>query len=318
MKHQTAFKSVGLIALGIMMTGCMNTIRVHQGPSPDGTKPKTVSKLKGLPFYLKRNYLQQTTVYTRSVLEVSLQITVQVADGDAKPVSLPPSIRMVPNNSAGIGAVSQLRRLVASSPGELLDIVEFFNSMPEATELSSVPWSDKPRSNTVSVVTEVDTSTIYYINARAPWFGSGNLSTALAADGTLTSAEATVDSNLADAIPAILPIKEFLESEYVTVTDDGDDGEEAVSTLSKAIGRDDADRFNYRIGVAVQERGELLTLTERRKKTPSKPEELPAIEVPDPLNKGTFSITPFGQSSKGKDNSNSWQISGAVTPPKTE
>lgn len=318
MKHQTNFRLVGLVVFGIMISGCMNTIRVHKGPATDVTRPTSVTKLKGLPFYLKKNYLQQTTVYTRSVLEVSLQITVQAADGSGKPVTLPPSIRVVTNDSDGLGAISQLRQLVASNPDELSTIVQLFNSLPEASELGSVPWSDKPRSNKVSVVTEIDTSTIYYINARAPWFGSGNLSTALAADGTLTSAEATVDSKLADAIPAILPIKEFLESEYVTATDDGGDDDEAASMFSKALGRDDADGFNYRVGVAVQERGEILTLTKRLDVAPDNAAGLPAIAVPDPLDNGTFAITPFGQSSKGKDSSNSWQISGAVIPPKTE
>lgn len=67
--------------------------------------------------------------------------------------------------------------------------------------------------NDVVVVSELSESQ-YYINTRRPWIGSANATIDLAADGTMTKAQAEVEDKTVETILSVLPITTFFTKQW--------------------------------------------------------------------------------------------------------
>ncbi len=67
--------------------------------------------------------------------------------------------------------------------------------------------------NTRVVVSELSEAQ-HYINTRRPWIGKASATIALAADGTMTSAQAEVEDKTAETILSVLPVTSFFTKQW--------------------------------------------------------------------------------------------------------
>ena len=85
----------------------------------------------------------------------------------------------------------------SDAPGnDLQNFITELGRLPEAVTLDPDSSKFKLISNSLKPEVVVDYATKYYLNSRIPWFGTASVSQKLAANGTLTEASSTVDSQL--------------------------------------------------------------------------------------------------------------------------
>jgi hypothetical protein len=209
----------------LFFTGC-SVLRIHEEPT---TVKTNLTKLKGVPFYIKVGKLKQTTVYTRTWLEVEFTLSdVDAADKKNNPrkaiLLLKEDTATAPLLMAGMNAA----KATARESGDVTDVVEAFLTaglkqiemadIINETKLSPQPVqgykaiTENLISNGTECVTEVDYDHTYYFNGWIPIFGSSTASFELAADGTLSKGSATTDTT---ALLAQIPMKEYLTKKWI-------------------------------------------------------------------------------------------------------
>ena len=214
-----------LVAAISPLVGCAsNAFQVSNDPNSGG-----------LPFYVKSAVYRQHSVYQYEWLRVSLSSApvTGTKDGEEKLGAKTTRVVDIADDQANRDAVRRLQELVAALPGtpatdlqKRTDAITaaFANLKPLPPGYLKAPASADLRSggNYVERITVVDYSRPYYLNGKVPAFGSSNLSTELAADGTLAKGSNSVTGGGADALNAIasaitgvLPIKEYLTSKWV-------------------------------------------------------------------------------------------------------
>lgn len=219
--RRTLAAAIGLLPL----TACVPAFQVTKGTEP-----------KGIPFYVKSEVHRHHSTYQYDWWRVSLTHIPVIAEasGTTPAVLGPKSTRVkdVAATAANRAALDNLRNLIdalpavpARDPAVLLkQITDAFAALdPVPDNHVSQPDAKLLRltSNFVERVSVVDYSRTYYLNGRIPPFGSNNLNTELAADGTLAKGSTTVSGGVGDAIGSIAsaitgiaPIKEFLTTRW--------------------------------------------------------------------------------------------------------
>jgi len=203
--------------------------------------------VKGIPYYIKKGAVKQTTAYSRSWLEVTIEYSKVKADGKAVSGSKNSAkfdIQMGNYDSIELlNAFAEAQEQVDS--GFAIAFGTFKTELDKGCSTSTINCSISPSdksddlsaktptplnvhqefiSNKATYESIVDYSKIYYFNTTVPPFGTTTGSVTLAADGTLTTGTSTVDTTkLAEVIPLNeILLKKFKLGDYlpsVTSTD---------------------------------------------------------------------------------------------------
>lgn len=196
--------------------------------------------VKGIPYYVKKGAVKQTTAYSRSWLEVTIEYSKIKADGKALTGSKNSAkfdIKMGSYDSIELlSAFAEAQKQVDSGFATALGI--FKTELDKGCSTSAINCSISPSdksddlssktrtplnvhqefiSNKAAYESIVDYSKVYYFNTIVPPFGTTTGSVTLAADGTLTTGTSTVDTTkLAEVIPLNeILLKKFKLGDYL-------------------------------------------------------------------------------------------------------
>lgn len=212
-----------VLICSIAISGC-SAFSVYDS---DGTNKK------GVPFFLKTGKVKQTTSYTRSWIEATINFSVINGDNAEHDSQRVATIRISKETydqyelikafadadksamEGGFsGAVTSLQTSLSKSCKGEPRINCVINQQTMSDESS--PTNTLPKllfqaleSNSSEYVTLVDYDKPYYFNATIPAFGTATATAKLAPDGTLTEATSTVDST---KLAELIPLKELLLS----------------------------------------------------------------------------------------------------------
>ena len=204
--------------LVILLAGCTQTVWVTEKKVVNNKEQFT--EVGGIPFYIKKKVFDQSSQYGTAWLKSTLSIEKKL---------------MVPKTDEpafiSLDKQSYEKQLCKS---QLSDLHEIKNTIVRADELGGSDVNSlvlqyamldvcaggltaytELLSNTVTARWVVDESETYYLNAPFPWFGSGNLTQELNADGTLSKVVSNPDSKLAESVAALIPFKEYLTGKFV-------------------------------------------------------------------------------------------------------
>lgn len=264
---------IGLMSFAFISLGCSNAVHVYK-PKNDETQ---YGLLKGIPFYKKEGAYKQKTTYKRTYLVVSFQITELIfinANTQTKKPG-PTLIQNVARTSQGVNEINKFR-IILNTGVDINMAINHFNNIPSINPVD-VMLDPTPILNTIVVTPIVDYDTTYYINANAPWFGTGSVAAKLNSDGTLTSTNVSVASQLGSELSQLLPIKDFFQSKLISPA--------AYAALQPG---DTLETFYY---VEVSEVGELVSFEALWEKDKRDGTTLPPL----PINfaNGIFTVMPF-------------------------
>ena len=205
-----------LIAFSLALTSCTHVVsvtRVQTTALMSGVQP-------GIPFYVKTDLFHRTSVYDTTWLHATLTISQKIVHGDTGKEATPDESKQsfVRNIARSNKTVLDdlARRIIADPTRDIviaLAIVSSFREIPEVDFLQ--PRNPVLVKNSIDSEWVVDSTATYFLNGPLPWFGAGNLSQELNADGTLSKASASPDTKLAEGLSSLLPIKEFLSGKFV-------------------------------------------------------------------------------------------------------
>jgi hypothetical protein len=263
--------------VGLSLASCVNVVRVRDRA---GTAA-TTTKRDGVPFYIKVERFVHTTAYADTWIRATLTVEKKLVDNkDGKEVLV------------DVGQQSRIKNLVnAPKPAlnaikdEILrannaDIAQAEAVIRKFDVLNEIDFGI-PRNppivrNVVDSAWVVDSTKTYYLNAPLPWFGAGNLTQKLAADGTLSEVISAPDTKIGEGLSTLIPFKEYLTGRYVkpapaAATDPAtkSDVESAFrqyrlidprTTLTDKV-------YVYVISLNIEEVGYEYTLTTRPKET---------------------------------------------------
>jgi hypothetical protein len=243
-----------LVGLLLMLSGC-SLFKIS-----DGSK-----EIRGIPFYPKVGKLKQTTVWSRTWLEIGFTLS-DVDPPTGKKSNTQSGVLQVDektgtadnlNNSA---AAAQL----AAKTQDLGRVIEAFKkgssivtiTLSTITSESDAQSQGNPSSllqtlvsNGTELVTEVDYSKTYYYNAQVPIFSSAEASVKLAADGSLSEVSAKADTTkLAD----VIPVGGLLSKAFGLTASSGD------TTTTSAFAPTVANR---ELVITISRKGYIYTLT---------------------------------------------------------
>jgi hypothetical protein len=309
----------------IVLAACADVVHV--------TRKETASlgnetKMDGLPFYIKVERFQQSTVYIKTWLRVTLTVQKQLRDkqgGGSAPAGGPKDVyqKDIAQDYAELARIKEaILKADSSSADDALAVIAQFTQMKGITSDTDIaPIMTK---NALDSVWIVDQSHTYYLNAPFPWFGTGNLTQELNPDGTLSKASSNPESKVAEGISTLLPLKEFLSGKFVKSGADAAKESSTQSDTAKAFAIIKSIRptakiaeteFVYQISLETTQVGHEYTLT--------KP---PAVVRQDPLppitfqeltaNKALVSMKDLGAPDTDKDDSQKIGISGTINLPK--
>lgn len=224
MKLPRLIRVASVVALPFL-SACIPAFQVTSGTEP-----------KGVPFYVKSEVHRQHSTYQYDWWRVSLAHIPVIAEasGTTPAVLGPRSTRVkdVAATSANRAALDRLRDLIDALPStpvkdpatalkQINDAFAALQPLPDTHVSAPDTTLLRLTANFVERVPFVDYSKKYYLNGKIPPFGSNNLNTELAADGTLAKGSTTVTGGVGDAIGSIAsavtgiaPIKEFLTTRW--------------------------------------------------------------------------------------------------------
>ena len=208
----------------------MPVLRVRALPAAEAA---ALPRPPGVPFLRKVTLFRQTTVYESHAVRATLEIG-RRAGGKLEAVSVDQAT-VAPKSPALAALRAELERQSARQPASRAEsdasraaVVAAFAALARAAVDPAVPSRPQLVANALERASVADPGTVYYLNARLPWFGSGQVATKLAADGTLTEAAGEGKSELGAGLAALLPVKELLTAKLlppapqVTVKADGE------------------------------------------------------------------------------------------------
>jgi hypothetical protein len=196
---------------------------------------------KGIPFYINKARIKQTTHYSRSWITISLNFKKATEDDKSQPEFPTTQFYISPSNYNQAELMSAFNIANKNvSKGYSVVIDTFIKEL----EKKNIPVIDIKRfneeisvntkkpsfltqtliSNTVSIEKFVDYSKLYYYNSTIPFFGSSTSSIELSENGTLSKASNTSDNSklvdLASSLTGLFPIKELLTKRWGLTNDD--------------------------------------------------------------------------------------------------
>ena len=177
---------------------------------------------RGVPFYIQKGQVKQTTKYSRTWIEAEVLFQ-EYKQGKKIPGSEKSATFAINQKSYNqIELLNQFNALKVTSSSEFGNAIsEFQKTLADnctkqvnclITSQEIITQSDPYITSSVLLETIEENSSSYesvvdyenplYFNARIPLFGTATATAKLAPDGTLSEATSTVDSTkLADAIP---------------------------------------------------------------------------------------------------------------------
>lgn len=229
--------------VSITISGCTNTVWVSEKQqSGDNFKYKQIG---GIPFYIKKEVWDQSTIYTQTWLISTLIVEKKLIVNKAGNLSYFNIDKQSFTKQVAKHRLSDLYKIKEKilKAGELQDdevneLVKEFSDIEPDLELNLI---DPERvGNTVTSKWVVNEKEKYYLNAPLPWFGTGNLTQEISGDGTLSKVISSPDTKLAEGLSSLIPFKEYFTSKYVDPLSDDSDEEAAeklseIETLSKAF-----------------------------------------------------------------------------------
>jgi hypothetical protein len=253
-----------VLMLSLLGTGCMTVYSIHK---ERGEKEKSffssVKCVKGIPFFTKTSALVQTTVYSRTWLEVEFTLgsadpkantalssetkIVRLRESTVKPDLLDRGIAAAKNSATTATSiqdvVSEFRKACTDSGGKTDGSVQIHEITPEefmavcsSTKVDHEKFDETFISDIKEIETYVDYTTPYYFNVRVPLFGKSNATLDIQTDGTISKTTADVDATkLADVANKVLETAFSLAPmamEILTTPRDGSGNREAATKLS--------------------------------------------------------------------------------------
>ena len=196
------------MALAVTVLGGCRAVSVWESASP--TKP-----LKGIPFYGKTAANKQTTSRVHTWQRATLTAMYVYADSgrpSRKEVAAVHVFDIPVINRSDLSAIQQAVAEFNGSEygdpmGKVRGIVKVLGSISFVPDTLTL-GRGRLMANTVEQVVVTDYSRRLYINSGQSWPGSSKVASELAADGTLSKADATVESKpteLATAIASLFP-----------------------------------------------------------------------------------------------------------------
>ncbi len=209
------FRSVGLLALLGFCASC-SAVRVSHVAGSTPNAP--ASKVSGVPFYPKKAKCRQEVVWLQPVYTLTLSVIQTDAKGTPQAkalgsVTLSRSLfdkQEVREFLALVAKGAKDENTVLSAWAKLADLASKATS-PLTVDFNGMATEDRILAGrSAAAFVYVDYSDQYYINARVPLAGSANLSTKVAADGSLTEATTQVQNTALQTILQSLPISTLI------------------------------------------------------------------------------------------------------------
>ena len=212
-------RTISIIVAFLLLSSC-SAFSIHD---------KTNTNTKGVPFYVKKGVVKQSSTYTRTWVDV--KINYHRLNGGTKIQDTERTAKLS-FSAASYDQILLLKEFLAADASAITGFFDalnaFIEKMNKSCTESKKNCSITPQiianegnifyinpsdlyqtllTNSSSYVTIVDYQNQYYFNATVPPFGTTTASIELAADGTLSKASSVVDSTkLAD----LIPLKELL------------------------------------------------------------------------------------------------------------
>lgn len=301
---------LGLVV--ILLAGCAETVWVTKGED---------ERLPGLPFHVKKEVLNQTTVYAQTWMQVTLSVKkfVRKKNGSDEFEPLEPQTFVKQIKKEELKELDELRKYVLLSGANCgfeqdSRVTKFAvrSGHVDTNTIKSVRIS-----NTVQREWIVNSTDIYYLNAPLPWFGSNKLAYELNGDGTLAKAESNPDTKLADGLSSLIPFKEYLAGKFVTSSTAVEASGVAAQQLQAAealLGIKKNDGFELRcdLSLDIAETGYLYTFYKQH-------ETASAMTSPIPFDlKGNalFSREEIGSQAGKSEEAANIELSGKISIPK--
>lgn len=181
--------------LSCLALSCVNTVRVHEKTAEGEFKA-----IKGIPFYSKIQVPQRTTVHSRTWLSATLRAERAQARPDKKGAPETNSEISLFTRVVSSESLTALREIETQiSRGHLDLALEMFLALPQSPHNAF-----NVTENSVAYVDRVDHKTTYYLNAPLAWIGSTEFTPELASDGTLSKLQVKVESQVDEAIDAVV------------------------------------------------------------------------------------------------------------------
>lgn len=288
---------------------------------------------RGLPFYLKQMIYRQHTTYEHSWLRISLSQApvTQAASGAEQVGPHTTKVRDVANTGANREAFDRVQELVAHLPGTpardmpaavcaIHAAFDAINRLPANHLRAPDSTALRMTGNYVERVPVVDYTTVYYLNAKVPPFGSNHLSAELAADGTLSKGSAEASGGAGEAIGAVasaltgvLPIKEALTAKWVPAAGAATSKPDKnfAPALAQVCGLADPAARSFRVEVGLEPQSVVFDFT-KDGITPSTGATLDRVMVN--FHDGTFTVRP-GEKAADKPADDGISFSGRVQLP---
>jgi hypothetical protein len=296
--------------------------------STDGGKTQGAD---GVPFYMKTEVFTRKTTYDKTWLRATLTVERQLVDlktGKAAPYGTGKETYVRDVLKPGPAVLDQIKaRIISADTGSVEEaehVIQQFSAittLPDDTAVTPVLVG-----NTVEPQWVVNNKATYYLNGPLPWFGSGNVSQELNADGTLSKASSNPETKLAEGISSLLPLKEFLSGKFVK------SGASAATTpASSALTMESLDSLRnvrpeakpaetqvvYSLTLEIQEVGHEYTLSSDQVPDRSKvPDRLTFADID--ANSAMFvrKDIPSPESDSKKKDGNEISVNGTITLPK--
>lgn len=213
----------GLLVLLSGLAGC-STYRVMRYDSADqGTAG--YGRVPGVPFYTKRAVCRQETVYQQDLVKLSFRV--HEIFYDAESGEQDSTVVRYANERTVTRAILVSPEVTALrlQPVSEADWQKQAKTFTDLQQVDLSRWQDTPDltlvANRTSPFLYVDYDNQYYLNADRPVVGSSSVSATLAADGTLTTAEAEGTDSTLETLLGAIPTT-ALVSEAFNVSDAGE------------------------------------------------------------------------------------------------
>lgn len=242
-----------LLAAGLL-AGCTHPTVVVTRVSSAAGAPTVTEKVDGIPFYAKYGVCQQETVW----LEPQYTWSLTVQADDQAPMTLTTRLSGHGYQQAAVQqALGSLQALngkhevsaantsycpvTAREPWDEVSGNPEYQVQPVADDTAgltrALPGTLVRVANTAVVQAAVDYSRVYFINARTPFIGTGNIDAKLNADGTLTEGNSQVnDQTWSSVLSALSGAGSFATSLTGMVSTVMGTGAAAESALSSEGG----------------------------------------------------------------------------------
>ena len=236
-----------------VLAGCTHptVVVTRANATAPGVGSGAAAKVDGIPFFAKYGVCTQETVWLEPQYTWALTIAADDQPAVTKTVTLSGYAYRQPDVQRALGSLQALNGKHAVSEDDQaycpLMARQSWSAVSENSAYAvhdltegadgvqtALPGTLVRVANTATVSTAVDYSQLYYINARTPFIGTGNIDAKLNADGTLTEGNGQVnDQTWATVLGALSGMSSFAQ------TMSGIAAPGAVATAASALSSDE-------------------------------------------------------------------------------